>query len=147
MIHPTSAQHSRPLWVATIVTPLLVPLAYFLVLLTVELTGVHSSSESVFRAFGILCMVGLPLAFGAMCLVGLPLVLLLRSQNMLTPGYVLIGASVIGVLTLSVFTGLIGGAWDPVLALWGLGLGLFSGFVFCFVAGIPFTASSRSPAA
>ena len=141
MIHPTSAQHSRPLWVATIVTPLLTPLAYFLVLLTVELTGEHSSSESVFRALGILLLVGLPLAFGAMCLVGLPLVLLLRSQRMLTPGYVLIGASVIGVLTMSAFTGLLGGAWDPVLTLWGLGLGLFSGFVYCFVAGIPFRAS------
>jgi hypothetical protein len=130
--------HSRPLWVATIVTPLLTPLAYFLVLLAVEFTGDHPSPESVFRAIGILYLVGLPLAFGAMCLVGLPLVLLLRSQGMLTPGYVLIGASVIGVLTMSAFTGLMGGAWDPVLTLWGLGLGLFAGFVFCFVAGIPF---------
>jgi hypothetical protein len=134
-------QHSRPLWIATIVTPLLTPLAYFLVLLVAELTGVHPSGESVFRAIGILYLVGLPLAFGAMCLVGLPLVLLLRSQRMLTPGYVLIGASVVGVLTMAAFTGLIGGSWDPVLTLWGLGLGLFAGFLFCFVAGIPFRES------
>jgi hypothetical protein len=141
VIEPPVAQHSRPLWVATIVTPLVTPLAYFLVLLAIEFTSEHSSYESVFRAIGILFLVGLPLAFGAMCLVGLPLVLLLRSQRMLTPGYVLIGASVIGVLAMSAFTGLLGGAWDPVLTLWGLGLGLFSGFVFCFVAGVPFRES------
>ena len=134
-------QHSRPLWIATIVTPLLTPLAYFLVLVAAEFTGVHASGESVFRAMGILYLVGLPLAFGAMGLVGLPLVLLLRSQSMLTPGYVLIGASVIGVLTMAVFTGLIGGSWDPGLTLWGLGHGLFAGFLFCFVAGIPFRES------
>jgi hypothetical protein len=140
-MEPPRAQHSRPLWVATIVTPLITPLAYFLVLVAAEFAGEHSSSESVFRAIGILYMVGLPLAFGAMCLVGLPLVLLLRSQRMLTAGYVLIGASVIGMLTMSTFTGLTDGAWDPVLTLWGLGIGLFSGVVFCFVAGIPFRDS------
>jgi hypothetical protein len=142
LIYPAPAQHSRPLWIATLVTPLLTLLSYFLVLLTLEFASEHPSPESVFRAIGILLMVGLPLAFGAMCLIGLPLVLLLRSQRMLTPGYVLIGASVIGVLTMSAFSGLLGGAWDPLLTLWGLGLGLFSGFVFCFVAGIPFRASA-----
>jgi hypothetical protein len=138
VIEPPRAQHSRPLWVATIVTPLVIPLAYFLVLVAAEFAGEHSSSESVFRAIGILYMVGLPLAFGAMCLVGLPLVLLLRSQRMLTSGYVLIGASVIGVLTVAAFTGLVDGSWHPILTLWGLGLGLFAGVVFCLIAGIPF---------
>jgi hypothetical protein len=131
-------QHSRPLWVATLATPLITPLACFLVLLVAEFMGEHSSSESMFRAIGILYMVGLPLAFGAMCLVGLPLVLLLRSQALLTPRYVLIGASVIGVLTIAAFFGLMDDSWDPVLTLWGLGLGLFAGVVFCLVAGIPF---------
>ncbi len=140
MIHPPPAQHSRPLWVATLVTPLLTPLAYFLVLLPLELSG-NASSESLFRAIGILLMVGLPLAFGAMCLVGLPLVLLLRSQRMLTPGPVLIGASVTGMLATSAFTGLLDGDWNPIVTVWGFGLGLFSGFAFCFIAGIPFRKS------
>jgi hypothetical protein len=131
-------QHSRPLWVATIATPLLTPLALFLVLMVIEYTSDHPSPESLFRAIGIIFLLGFPLALGAMCLVGLPLVLLLRSQKMLTPGYVLIGASVTGVLTMAAFTGMTSGAWDPVLTLWGLGLGFFAGLVFCLVAGIPF---------
>ncbi len=135
------SQHSRPLWVATLITPLVTPLAYLLVLLTIDYTSDHHSPESIFRAIGILYFVGMPLAFGAMFLVGLPLVLLLRSQQLLTTGYVLIGSTVVGMLTMAAFSGLMDGRWNPVLTLWGLGLGLFAGFVFCLAAGIPFRRS------
>jgi hypothetical protein len=131
-------QHSRPLWVATILTPLVTPLAWFLILVVIDYRSGHPSPESLSRAIGIIYLIGLPLALGAMCLVGLPLVLLLRSQKMLTGGYVLIGASVTGVLTMAVFTASTGGGWESVMALWGLGLGFFAGLVFCFAAGIPF---------
>lgn len=135
-------QHSRPLWMAALITAVATPVAYLLTLVLVSLIRGDYSSELAFRGAGFLFFVGLPPALGAMFFIGLPLVLLLRSQDLLTVGYVLVGAMGAGVLTLVALVLFV--ARSPLefaVLTWGAGLGLFAGLIFCLAAGIPFRRS------
>jgi len=132
-------QHSRPLWLAALITALLTPAIFFGVLLAINLVRGEASGELAFRGMGFLIFFGLPLSLGATYLVGLPLALLLRSQQLLAPKYVIPGAALVGATILSVLTLTILRTTLTLQAIAvGLGVGAVAGIVFCLTAGIAF---------
>jgi hypothetical protein len=130
-------QHSRPLWLASLVTPFVALIAWFVVVAALDVARSGPGSEVAFRMFGAIVMLGLPPAYGAMFLVGLPLLLLMRSQRMLTGPNVCLLATIVAVLTLITFFALIAEGWPEVELLgWSVVIGLLAGVTFCLVAGI-----------
>jgi hypothetical protein len=136
---PLPAQHSRPLWLAASLTAIVTPVAYLLALTLFSLVRGDYSSELLFRGAGFMLFAGFVPALIAMFVVGLPLVLLLKSQNLLTVGYVLIGAAVAGILTMIALVVFVARSRLGIEAFaLGAGLGVFAGLIFCIAAGIPF---------
>jgi hypothetical protein len=136
---PPGKQHARPLWLAAFLTAILTPVLYLLGFTLIALVGGEFSSELAFRSLGFMFLFGLLPALGAMYFVGLPLVMLLRSQRLLTSWYVLAGAVAVGILTMAVLvTVIMKSPFEPLVLVWGAGLGAFAGVIFCISAGIPF---------
>jgi hypothetical protein len=132
-------QHSRPLWIASLVTPAVTLAAWFAVLCAVEFARSGSIPGEMVRLLALLVLVGLPVAFGAMFLLCLPLLLLMRSQGMLTGRNVgIVSIAVATIALVGFFSIALRQRLDVQLVPWCLGLGLFSAAVFCLVAGIPF---------
>jgi hypothetical protein len=140
---PHPAQHSRPLWVAALVSALFVPVAFFCALLAVNAVRGEASGESTFRGIGFVFLFGLPLSLGATYLVGLPFALLLRSQRLLTVKYVVAGAALLGAFAIVGLTFVVLRApvtLDAVAV--GVAVGAIAGLVFCATAGVAFRRSA-----
>jgi hypothetical protein len=131
-------QHSRPLWVASIVTPVAALGAGFVVLCALTVANGGELGSAVLEMLRLLAVLGLPLATGAMFLIGLPLVLLMRSQRMLTAENVCVAATVIATVSLFGILGILGAWLDVEYLVFTPVIGAFAGAVFCLVAGIPF---------
>jgi hypothetical protein len=136
------AQHSRPLWVASLASPVAALAGCFLVLCGMELaTGKRLAALEALDFLEVIATFGLPIALVAMFFMGLPLVMLMRSQRMLTAENVCAAATVIAVVATFGFLTLIGAWPDPDVLIWVPVMGALAGAVFCLVAGIRF----RSP--
>ncbi|MBC8024374.1 MAG: hypothetical protein H7Y89_00135 [Steroidobacteraceae bacterium] len=121
------------------IAALATPAVFYGGLLAVYLIRGESIGELGFRGLGFLILFVLPLSLGAACFVGLPLVLLLRSQNLLTPRYVIFGAALLGATALSVLTiAVMREALTFGAIAVGVGVGVVAGVVFCLAAGIAF---------
>jgi hypothetical protein len=131
-------QHSRPLWIASLVTPVAALTAWFALQLGLEFARSGSVPGVMMRLLVLLILFGGPVAFGAMFFLGLPSLLLLRSQNMLTGLNVCLAATI--VTTIAIVGFMLSMRQRPGLELvaWALGLGVFAGATFCLAAGIPF---------
>jgi hypothetical protein len=132
---PHPAQHSRPLWVAALVSALFVPVAFFCALLAVNAVRGEASGESTFRGIGFVFLFGLPLSLGATYLVGLPFALTVK--------YVVAGAALLGAFAIAGLTFVVLRApvtFDAVAV--GVAVGAIAGLVFCATAGVAFRRSA-----
>jgi hypothetical protein len=138
---PEPRAHTHSLWFAGLVAAVSAPLAYWTVLIVIELSiGGGSVSEEIMRSLGFLAMVGVPVSLVVTFLLGCPLALALRKHGRLfalnlCAGALFIGAALAVLLAQSAFPS---NAVDLALPALGAGTGLFAGIVFCLVAGIPF---------
>jgi hypothetical protein len=143
-------QHSRPIWLATLLSPLAAPVVFAIGLLgkvaVSDPFAMHSWFTWAFMPLVSLALV-LPVSYLATCILGLPFVLWLRACNRLNWLWVCIGGAVMGgiagVLCAYLYT--YGLTW--VFPSTGAGLGLLTGATFCLVAGITIRPTGRSPAA
>ena len=133
-------QHTRPLWLAGLITAISVPLACWAAIIVIEVAnGGSFFGEEVMRSLGALMFFGLPMSFIIMFVVGYPLVLALRHFGRLSALNICAGGAAIGVLFALIGSRFIpAGQIDPELVLFAGGAGLIAGIVFCLVAGIPF---------
>jgi len=134
--------------VAALITALFTPVLFFVALLAINLLRGEPIGEPAFRGMGFMVLFGLPISLGATYLAGLPLALLLRSQHLLTPKYVIPGAALLGATTLSVLTlTVMRTTLTPDAMAVGLGVGTIAGIVFCLTAGIAFRQRATRAAA
>lgn len=131
-------QHSRPIWLAAMVAPVVSP---FVLVLWSTLTLLFETGTAGLEDWPVLIVFfafGLPPAYAAMLILGLPYVLWLRSRKALTFPLVCIGAMLssmsVGTAYFWFVDPLIPPTGDGILLL--AALGFLSGMVFCLVAGI-----------
>lgn len=146
------SQHSRPIWLATLVSPWAAPLAFALWYaygpFSPEGPILHIYWSSFATLLPVALLFVLPASYAATCALGLPWVMWLRRRGMLTWLHVCAGAAVVGIVTAMLYGALAStGVWQPLLALLGLFLGLLCGVSYCFVAGITIRPTGRSPTA
>jgi site-specific recombinase len=144
---PTHAQHSRPLWLAALLTPFALPIAYALIfMLGNAARGRELMSEEATRALSALVIFGLPISLVATFLLGLPFALLLRSKGWLNMPVVCGAAVIAGIVAFHVFMLTLGGmAKVGILEIAISGtIGLFMGIVFCLIAGVRFRRAAAT---
>jgi len=133
-----AAQHTRPLWLACLLTSLALPLVFSgLVIAFAVINGGTVFSEELARALGFIFLFGFPYSLGVTLLLGLPTVLLLRELRRLTALNVCAVGGMAGVVTVTIFqlVSTMNFEWAPMA--FGLGLGVGAAFVFALIAGIP----------
>ena len=144
---PSMNLSRRPIWLALVVTPLLTPLAFFLlyagyfVVMGYNRPGLSWRGSLIF-----MYALGAPLGYLAIGLLGWPWVNKLIHWRKLTVGYVCGGACVIGMVAFFAFELLIKrnnpfevtGVFLQLMT--GLVIGLLAGVIFCALAGIPIKA-------
>jgi len=137
---PEPRAHTHPLWFAGLIAAVSAPLAYWTVLVVIELAiNGGSVSEEIMRSLGLLAMVGLPASLVVTFLLGCPLALALRKRGKLSAFNLCAGALFIGAALAVILAKLAFPSNGVELALpaLGAGTGLFAGIVFCLAAGIP----------
>lgn len=141
----TPQSHVHPLWFAALVAAVSAPLAWWIVLVVIEFS-IHgvSITDEIMRGLGMMAMFGVPLSLIVMFLFGYPLALLLRKLDRLSALGLCAGAAAIGATMAAVIAKIFfpSNPVDSALPLLGAATGLFAGFVFCLVAGIPFRRSA-----
>jgi len=140
-------QHTRPLWLAAVISPWAAPIAFMLYfaghdLLQFGTLAFRNWAEVTFNAL----LLMLPGSYAATCLLGLPYILWLRTRHALSIPSVCAGATIAGLLAAFVYAWAFGvedAAPDPVLIRTGVVTGLACGLSFCVLAGVRLR---RSPA-
>lgn len=155
-------QHTRPLWIAALLTSLVAPAGYVLWELALTLPGTlegQATSPPLVQvlafSFGVVLLASIVATFVFL----LPSVLWLRARNRLTRGRVYVIAVIIGVIITAIYSLAVAGvvlkswpeiAWLPIAAAFalfsGVPLGLLSGLCFCSAAGITIRSTGRQPA-
>jgi hypothetical protein len=138
----------RPLGLAFALTPLVTPLAFFLICAVYFLaTGEVHRGSSWLASLGFFYLFGVPVGYLALGILGWPLIIVLRRWNRLSARYVCLGASIIGALSFAAFVTAIGTHPTPgavftsgLTILSGLIAGLLAGVIFCVIAGLPWQA-------
>lgn len=138
----------RPLGLAFALTPLVTPLAFFLICAVYfQATGEVHRGSSWLASLGFFYLFGVPVGYLALGVLGWPLIILLRRRNRLSASYVCLGASIIGALAFAAFVIAIGTHPNPgavstsgLTILGGLIAGLLAGAIFCVLAGVPWKA-------
>lgn len=146
----TMIEPRRPLGLAFALTPLVTPLAFFLICAVYFMaTGEVHQGSSWLASLGFFYLFGMPVGYLALGVLGWPLINLLRRQHRLSAGYVCLGAALIGALAFGAFITVIGthpnaGAVFTSGLAWAGGLiaGALAGLIFCLIAGIPWKASA-----
>ena len=145
-----TAQHSRPLWLGIVASSVAVP--------TIMAAMMTFSSESMMIPPIAVFLVGVLITAPATCLVALPLALWLRRVGRLNAVYLCLLGTVVGALTLGLYT--LQGTYypqmnDKALALWiaeqaalkalasGAVYGFLSAGALCVGAGIAIRPSVR----
>jgi hypothetical protein len=146
---PTHAQHSRPLWLAALLTPFALPISYALMFMVGNAArGRDLMSEEATRALSALVLFGLPISLVVTFLLGLPFAFVLRSKGWLNMPVVCGAASIAGIVAFRVFMLILGGMEKVGILEIAISaaIGLFMGIVFCLIAGIRFrrAAATRS---
>lgn len=142
-------QHTRSLWLATIVSPWVAPFAfavwYAFGPFSPDNPNFSNNAGPFTTMFSIALIFVLPASYFATFTLGLPFVLWLRSRGILSGGPVCVGGAVAGIVTAWLYAAIAGaGMWHPLLMLLGFCLGGLCGITFCFVAGITIRPSGRS---
>jgi hypothetical protein len=139
-------QHTRPIWLATLIAPWAAPIGLALWATATGLVQQGSAGLKDWPSLFLFLFFVLPASYAATCLFGLPYVLWLRARKALNTVYVCMGAGAAGVITAFAYPLVMGSGWapNPITMLLSIGLGLLSGLSFCFVAGITFRPSGRA---
>jgi hypothetical protein len=144
-----NTQHSRSLWVAILVAPLVAPVAYTLWELVVALFMGGAKDHDLLLVMASVLMMSFALVLLASYIAALifllPLVLWLRTRGTLTTAHVCVGSALAGLITGAAFPAILGFGWRWVLqfSVYGVFLSLLSGICLCFVAGITTRPSGR----
>ena len=140
-------QHRRPIWLGVVITPLLTPLAFFLVAACFLIaTGQHDSRTDWAGFLEFSYIFGVPLGYAAFVVLGMPLIFALRRHHRLTVFGVCLGAACIASAVFTLFTRIAGSQFAdlPQAALMGAVMGLLAGLIFCGLSGISFRAPQRN---
>jgi len=140
----------RPLGLAFALTPLVTPLAFFLICAVYFLaTGEVHQGSSWLASLGFFYLFGIPVGYIALGLLGWPLIALLRRQHRLSAVYVCLGAGIIGAVAFAAFVTVIGTHPNPgavftsgLAITGGLIAGVLAGLIFCLIAGVPWRMKS-----
>lgn len=134
----------RPIWLALVVTPLLVPFVMFLLYAAyLFVMGYNRPDLSWGGSLTFMYLFALPVGYLAMGAFGWPGNALLVRWESLIVGYVCVGSAIVGMVAFLVFIILIvgpvsfesGGLGQSLF--FGFVAGLISGLIFCGVAGVP----------
>lgn len=137
-------QHSRPIWIPFIFSPLAVPISISVAaaLESLSVSGISGLGDLPVAAFFFFFLFGLPISYAAMLLFGLPYILALRHFKKLTAIWVCLGSTIIGAAAWTAYWQL---SLRPPLLVnsisIGAVLGLIVGLVFCLVGGITLRSS------
>jgi len=156
-------QHTRPLWFAALLTPLVAPAAYILSMLGLALPTVmegQRTSPPLIQVLAFMFALVLLASSLATCIFVLPSALWLRARIQLTRGRLYIVAGIAGFTTTAVYLPAVLAvmlkSWPQVgwfvyttafAVLFGIPLGLLSGYFFCLAAGITIRSSGPRSAA
>lgn len=134
----------RRVWLAVVVTPLLTPLAFFVVYAGYfHIMGYSRPGLSWVGSLMFMYLFGLPVGYVAISILGWPWIVALRRWRKLSLGYVCAGACVIGAVTFTAFSSLMNGASNftgaTVIEMLAAGsvMGLLAGLIFCGLARVP----------
>ena len=133
----------RPIWLAFVFTPLLMPLALWLVFATYLMTVGHDQSGVSWSGhLAYMYRLGVPAGYVTLGALGGPWIATLIHTKKLNVGHVCVGACIIGWVSSFLLAGMIDGTQfmsSGVIQKAGSGLvvGLLSGLIFCAIAGVP----------
>lgn len=141
---------SRPIWVAFALTPLVTPLAFFLIYAAYFMTmGYNRPGISWNGTLLFIYIFGAPVGYVSIFVLGAPWIFLLKRWNRLNYGFVCLGSSFIGMIAYSVLVSLLNtglnftcGDMLQNVSI-GLSVGLLSGIIFCAIAGVPIRIKTR----
>ena len=144
-------QHSRPIWLATVLSPWVAPLAFALWYAYGPFSPDGPNRSIYWGSFATMLPIALifvlPASYVATCVFGLPWVLWLRRRGLLTWLPVCAGAAVTGAFTTMLYGAVAStSALQPLFLLLGFSLGVLCGVSYCLVAGITIRPTGRSPA-
>lgn len=128
-------QHTRPFWLAALISPWIAPVAFCLYLAVMADASAPTATALITTALTRV----LPISYAATLLLGLPYVYWLRARAALSVPSVCAGAVVAGLLLVVGYTTTTlgwGASPAPAALRAGVGLGLCLGLAFSIVAGV-----------
>jgi len=137
----TSPPDTQPLWFASFIAGVSAPIACWMVLAVIETVSRGPSlGERVMQPLAMLMMVGVPMCLAVALVFGYPFALILRKLGRLSALNLCAGAVAIGATMATVLAKLVFRPDTVHIAVPAVGAAtaLFSGIVFCLVAGISF---------
>ncbi|MBP9642107.1 MAG: hypothetical protein KBE15_01375 [Budvicia sp.] len=136
----TQLQHKRSLWVGTLVTPWIVPLGIFVVILTDTFKEMPSINVAI-ELFFMIVLFGVSFTYIVTLALVAPMAFWLKGKNALSAIRLCIWCTALGPITMFIYSLLLNGLSTTfnrthlTEILFTMAFGLASGVVFCLVSG------------
>lgn len=137
----TPLQHKRSLWVGTLVTPWIVPLGIFVVILTDTFKEMPSINVAI-ELFFMIVLFGVSFTYIVTLALVAPMAFWLKGKNALSAIRLCIWCTALGPITMFIYSLLLNGLSTTFSRthlteiLFTMAFGLASGVVFCLVSGV-----------